>query len=70
MDRGAGPRLVEQLRAAPEAGAWKISTEGGRIVVDGDDTDPAARILLSHPEAHGLEITASSLEDVFTALTA
>ena len=70
VDRGAGPRLVEQLRAAPEAGAWKISTEGGRIVVDGDDTDPAARILLSHPEAHGLEITASSLEDVFTALTA
>ena len=63
-------RLVEQLRAAPEAGAWKISTEGGRIVVDGDDTDPAARILLSHPEAHGLEITASSLEDVFTSLTA
>lgn len=70
VDPGAGPRLVEQLRAAPEAGAWKISTEGGRIVVDGDDTDPAARILLSHPEAHGLEITASSLEDVFTSLTA
>ena len=70
VDPGAGPRLVEQLRAAPEAAAWKISTEGGRIVVDGDDTDPAARILLSHPEAHGLEITASSLEDVFTSLTA
>lgn len=70
VDPGAGPRLVEQLRAAPEAGAWKISTERGRIVVDGDDTDPAARILLSHPEAHGLEITASSLEDVFTSLTA
>lgn len=46
--------------------------DGGEsiIVVSGDNLDEAARVLLSIDGAHGLEISASSLEDVFAALTA
>lgn len=48
------------------------STDGGEamIAVTGDSLDEAARRLLSIDGAHGLEISASSLEDVFAALTA
>jgi hypothetical protein len=32
--------------------------------------DDAARIALAHPGAHDISVTASTLEDVFTELTA
>ena len=64
----SGPGLVEELRNANPQ--WKASYEGGRVHATGKDMDDAARIALAHPGAHDISVTASTLEDVFTELTA
>ena len=64
----SGPGLVEELRNANPQ--WKASYEGGRVHATGRDMDDAARIALAHPGAHDISVTASTLEDVFTELTA
>lgn len=64
----SGPGLVEELHNANPQ--WKASYEGGRVHATGRDMDDAARIALAHPGAHDISVTASTLEDVFTELTA
>lgn len=64
----SGPSLVEELHNANPQ--WKASYEGGRVHATGRDMDDAARIALAHPGAHDISVTASTLEDVFTELTA
>ena len=64
----SGPGLVEELHNANPQ--WKATYEGGRVHASGEDMDDAARIALAHPGAHDISVTASTLEDVFTELTA
>ncbi|RRR26430.1 ABC transporter ATP-binding protein [Schaalia georgiae] len=64
----SGPGLVEELRNANPQ--WQASYEAGRVHATGKDMDDAARIALAHPGAHDISVTASTLEDVFTELTA
>ena len=70
IDEGARATLEPRLRALPGADEWLIEWPRGEVTINGSDLDDAARVLLAHPGAHDLEIVASSLEDVFTALTA
>ena len=64
----SGPGLVEELHNANPQ--WEATYEGGRVHATGRDMDDAARIALAHPGAHDISVTASTLEDVFTELTA
>ncbi len=70
IDEGARASLEPQLRALPGADEWLIEWPRGEVTIHGSGLDDAARLLLEQPGAHDLEIVASSLEDVFTALTA
>ncbi|WP_078062390.1 ABC transporter ATP-binding protein [Actinomyces provencensis] len=70
IDEGARASLEPQLRALPGADEWLIEWPPGEVTIHGSGLDDAARLLLDQPGAHDLEIVASSLEDVFTALTA
>ena len=40
-----------------------------RVLIHSRDTDAVARHLLTHTDAHDLEIAARGLEDAFIALT-
>ncbi|MFC7581651.1 ABC transporter ATP-binding protein [Schaalia naturae] len=62
--------LERDLRALPGAGDWLIEWPPGAVTIQGSGLDDAARLLLSVPGAHDLEIVPSSLEDVFAELTA
>ncbi len=62
--------LETALSALPGSEEWLIEWPPGQVTIQGPDLDEAARLVLAYPGAHGLEITTSSLEDVFTALTA
>ena len=64
----SGPGLVAKLHEANPQ--WEAAYEGGRVRATGKDMDDAARIALAHPGAHDISVTASTLEDVFTELTA
>jgi ABC-type multidrug transport system, ATPase component len=70
IDEGDRASLEPQLRALPGADEWLIEWPPGEVTIHGSGLDDAARLLLDQPGAHDLEIVASSLEDVFTALTA
>lgn len=64
----SGPGLVAKLHEANPQ--WEAAYEGGRVRATGKDMDDAARIALAHPGAHNISVTSSTLEDVFTELTA
>lgn len=70
IDEGDRAVLEPRLRALPGATDWLIEWPEGAVTIQGSDLDDAARLLLAHPGAHDLEVVASSLEDVFTSLTA
>ncbi|MGO3796579.1 MAG: ABC transporter ATP-binding protein [Pauljensenia sp.] len=70
IDEGDRASLEPRLRALPGADEWLIEWPQGEVTIHGSGLDDAARLLLDQPGAHDLEIVASSLEDVFTALTA
>ncbi|MGD9985735.1 ABC transporter ATP-binding protein [Pseudonocardia sp.] len=57
------------LAALP--GVTGVATAGPRTRLTCDDSDAALRALLvAHPDAHDVEVTAHGLEDAFVALTA
>lgn len=61
--------LTHALRGLPGAGGWLVEFPPGALTIQGPSLDDAARLLLSTPGLHDLEIVASTLEDVFTSLT-
>ena len=60
---------IDSLRTLPGSQDWLIETPPALVTIQGSSLDDAARLLLSTPGLHGLEIVASSLEDVFTSLS-
>lgn len=70
LDEGDHSTLEARLRALPGARDWLIEWPQGSVTIQGSDLDDAARLLLGEPGAHDIEVVASSLEDVFTSLTA
>lgn len=59
---------VERLAALP--GVDHVDVRGDTVFFHGTDSDAIARHLLTHTDAHDLEITARNLEEAFVALTA
>jgi ABC-2 type transport system ATP-binding protein len=63
---GAGAGVLAAL-----PGVTGVATAGPRTRLTCDDSDAALRALLvAHPDAHDVEVTAHGLEDAFVALTA
>ncbi len=59
---------VDTLQGLP--GVTQVSAQGDRIRLSCTDSDEALRALLvAHPGAHDIEVTAHGLEDAFVALT-
>ncbi len=58
---------AESLAGLP--GADGIEIRGDTVLVHSTDTDAVARYLLTHTDAHDLEIAARGIEDAFIALT-
>jgi len=58
---------AESLAGLP--GADGIEIRGDTVLVHSTDTDAVARYLLTHTDAHDLEIAARGMEDAFIALT-
>ncbi|QKT10264.1 ABC transporter ATP-binding protein [Rhodococcus sp. W8901] len=58
---------TELLQSIPHADA--VELRGQSVVVHSSDTDGVARFLLTHTDAHDLEIVSRGLEDAFIALT-
>ncbi|MGC0362507.1 ABC-2 type transport system ATP-binding protein [Rhodococcus sp. 27YEA15] len=66
--RATVPGLTEQaLHAIPSADT--IELRGESLSVHSSDTDAVARFLLTHTNAHDIEIVSRGLEDAFIALT-
>lgn len=65
IDHAAHGRLQPKLDR-PE---WDVTWTGDLLEVRGRNLDDAARVVLAEPSAHGLRLTDSSLEEVFTAIT-
>ena len=69
IGEGDAPALEVALCKASGFAGWTVTWGTDEVLIRGADLDDAARILLAHPTATDLEITPSTLEDVFTELT-
>jgi ABC-2 type transport system ATP-binding protein len=56
-----------QLAALPQVDS--VEVRGDSVLVHSDDSDAVARWLLTHTDAHDLEITSHNLEQAFLHLT-
>jgi len=60
--------VLGEIQREMFARGWLPDILGDQLILSCDDTDEAARILLGMPGTHSLEITAPSLEQVFTEM--
>jgi ABC-2 type transport system ATP-binding protein len=64
---GADGAVRAALSALP--GVSSVELRGDIVRIQGQDSDAVLRYLLTHTDAHDLEVTAHNLEDAFIALT-
>ena len=66
---GDAVRRRRRRRCAAVPGVDSVELRGDTVLIHSGDTDAVARHLLTHTDAHDLEIASRGLEDAFIALT-
>jgi ABC-2 type transport system ATP-binding protein len=60
---------ADQVTLAGLPGVTSVELRGDTVLIRCEDSDAVLRYLLTHTEAHDLEVTSRNLEDAFIALT-